>query len=169
MLLPMKTGMPITCRVFSALSTTAQPNLTFDFVPDFTLEPVIRAPAPNQQFNTTNLFYWNNLMHDLSYIYGFTEPSKNFQNDNQGVAVSGMIMYLLRPRMEGGTNNANFSSPPDGNRGRMQMYLWPTPTPDIDGDADNGVIAHEYTHGISNRMTGSGSGCLGNVEQMGEG
>ncbi|HEY6064155.1 MAG TPA: M36 family metallopeptidase, partial [Chitinophagaceae bacterium] len=46
---------------------------------------------------------------------------------------------------------------------------WPTPTPDRDGDADNGVIAHEYTHGISNRMTASGSGCLSNVEQMGEG
>src|SRR5258705_12519260 len=56
---------------YSALSSTAQPNLTFDFVPDFTLEPIIRAPVPNQQFNTTNLFYWNNLMHDLSYIYGF--------------------------------------------------------------------------------------------------
>jgi hypothetical protein len=153
----------------SALSTTAQPNLTFDFAPNFTLEPVIRAPAPNQQFNTTNLFYWNNLMHDLSYLYGFNEASRNFQNDNQGRGGIGNDYVLAEAQDGSGTNNANFSSPPDGNRGRMQMYLWPTPTPDIDGDADNGVIAHEYTHGISNRMTGTGSGCLSNVEQMGEG
>jgi hypothetical protein len=41
----------------------------------------------------------------------------------------------------------------------------------VDGDFDNGIIAHEYAHGISNRLTGgpSNSGCLGNAEQMGEG
>ncbi|MEZ4826755.1 MAG: T9SS-dependent M36 family metallopeptidase [Bacteroidia bacterium] len=42
---------------------------------------------------------------------------------------------------------------------------------DRDGDFDNGIIAHEYAHGISNRLTGGGSNtdCLGNAEQMGEG
>ncbi len=43
---------------------------------------------------------------------------------------------------------------------------------DLDGSLDNGVIAHEYTHGISTRSTGNGYSCL-NVayanEQMGEG
>lgn len=40
-----------------------------------------------------------------------------------------------------------------------------------DGDMDNGIITHEYGHGISNRLTGgpSAAGCLGNAEQMGEG
>ena len=40
-----------------------------------------------------------------------------------------------------------------------------------DGDFDNGIILHEYGHGVSNRLTGgpSNSGCLGNAEQMGEG
>ncbi|WBA40710.1 T9SS-dependent M36 family metallopeptidase [Hymenobacter canadensis] len=40
-----------------------------------------------------------------------------------------------------------------------------------DGDFDNGIIAHEYGHGISNRLTGGrlNSSCLGNAEQMGEG
>ena len=34
---------------------------------------------------------------------------------------------------------------------------------DLDGDFDNGIIAHEYAHGISNRLTGGPSlaGCLG--------
>ena len=41
----------------------------------------------------------------------------------------------------------------------------------LDGDFDNGIIAHEYGHGLSIRMTGgpSNGGCLGNDEQMGEG
>ncbi|MEO6814850.1 MAG: M36 family metallopeptidase [Ginsengibacter sp.] len=42
---------------------------------------------------------------------------------------------------------------------------------DLDGDLDNSIIAHEYTHGISNRLTGgpAASTCLMNKEQMGEG
>ena len=41
----------------------------------------------------------------------------------------------------------------------------------FDGDYDNGIIAHEYAHGISNRLVGgpAQAGCLGNGEQMGEG
>lgn len=40
-----------------------------------------------------------------------------------------------------------------------------------DSSFDNGIIAHEYGHGISIRMTGgpSLSNCLNNAEQMGEG
>jgi uncharacterized repeat protein (TIGR01451 family) len=40
-----------------------------------------------------------------------------------------------------------------------------------DGDLDNGIIVHEYAHGISNRLTGgpAQAGCLGNAEHMGEG
>ncbi|WP_228455395.1 T9SS-dependent M36 family metallopeptidase [Chryseobacterium sp. Tr-659] len=41
-----------------------------------------------------------------------------------------------------------------------------------DGSFDNGIVTHEYGHGISNRMTGTGYACLNaNVskEQMGEG
>ena len=43
-------------------------------------------------------------------------------------------------------------------------------TPEIfvnaDGDFDNGIISHEYGHGISTRLSGN---CLGGSEQMGEG
>jgi hypothetical protein len=43
--------------------------------------------------------------------------------------------------------------------------------PEIDGDFDNGIIAHEYGHGISVRLAGGPAvtNCLGNAEQMGEG
>lgn len=47
----------------------------------------------------------------------------------------------------------------------------PAPTfVNTDGDFDNGVIAHEYGHGISTRLTGGPfTSCLNNAEQMGEG
>lgn len=41
----------------------------------------------------------------------------------------------------------------------------------LDGSLDNGIISHEYGHGISTRLTGgpSNPSCLNNQEQMGEG
>ncbi len=41
-----------------------------------------------------------------------------------------------------------------------------------DGSFDNGIVTHEYGHGISNRLTGTGFNCLNSgedKEQMGEG
>lgn len=41
-----------------------------------------------------------------------------------------------------------------------------------DGSFDNGIVSHEYGHGISNRLTGTGYNCLNagaSREQMGEG
>jgi len=42
---------------------------------------------------------------------------------------------------------------------------------DLDGSLDNGIVAHEFGHGVSNRLTGgpANSGCLSNGEQAGEG
>jgi PKD repeat protein len=42
---------------------------------------------------------------------------------------------------------------------------------DLDGSFDNGIVAHEYGHGVSNRLTGgpNNSNCLNNGEQGGEG
>lgn len=262
----------------------------------------------------TNLFYMNNMMHDVWYHYGFDEASGNFQENNYGNGGQGSDYVNADAQDGGGTNNANFATPNDGSNPRMQMYLWSpsagsdlltvnspsgvagsynaveagfgpgipaTPitanlalpndgTPDnydlctdpldpniltgkiaiimrgtcqfnqkvqraqdfgavavivvnnvagapiamggtsvtitipsvmisnadglaliaaiengdiinatlasagvfaLDGDFDNGIIAHEYGHGISNRLTGgpNDSGCLGNEEQMGEG
>ncbi len=152
----------------STTSTTASPDLTFTPSPKFTLQPVTVA---NRQFATVNLFYWNNIMHDIAYQYGFTEPAGNFQADNLGRGGNGNDYVNAEAQDGGGTNNANFSTPTDGNNGRMQMYLWTYTTIKPDGDLDNGIIAHEFTHGISTRLTGgpANSSCLTNYEQGGEG
>lgn len=154
------TGLPAT-------SSTPDP-LTFNFPPDYTVAPT--TPA-FQQFAITNLFYWNNLLHDVTYQYGFDEASGNFQVNNQGRGGAGNDDVMALAQSGAGTNNANFLTPVDGQRGRMRMYLFTAPNPDRDGDLDNGIICHEFGHGISNRLTGgpANSSCLQNAEQGGEG
>lgn len=104
-----------------AASTTAIPALNFNFVPDFALQP---ADATNRNFALTNLFYWNNLMHDLYYQYGFDEAGGNFQADNLGRGGLGSDYVQAEAQDGGGTNNANFATPTDGSRPRMQMYIF---------------------------------------------
>ncbi len=155
----------------SASSTTALPNLTFNFTPDFTVTPLQTTPVQNQQFNITNLFYWCNVIHDVMYQYGFTEAARNFQDDNMGRGGVGNDHVNGEAQDASGTNNANFATPADGGSGRMQMFLWNIngSNPVKDGDVDNGIIVHEFGHGISNRLTGAGVGCVQNAEHMGEG
>jgi hypothetical protein len=151
-----------------ANSTTTIPSLTFSFTPDFTKQPTLTT---NRLFATTNLFYWNNLLHDISYQYGFNEVAGNFQGDNMSRGGQEGDYVNAEAQDGGGTNNANFLTPPDGTNGRMQMYLWTTTTIKPDGDLDNGVVSHEFGHGISNRLTGgpANTSCLTNYEQAGEG
>lgn len=143
----------------------------FDYVPDFNVDPTQTSPVQNQQFNITNVFYWSNLIHNIMYQYGFTEAAGNFQEDNLGRGGLGNDYVRAEAQDIGGLNNANFATPVDGSLPRMQMYLWDLSTPFRDGDVDNGVIVHEYAHGISNRLTGGPNlaTCLSNAEHMGEG
>ena len=97
-------------------------SLTFDFPFNFNAAPQEMLPAA-----TTNLFYWNNIMHDVYYQYGFDEASGNFQDNNYGNGGTSGDFVDAQAQDGGGTNNANFSSPPDGNNPRMQMYLWNAP------------------------------------------
>ncbi|RKS95130.1 putative secreted protein (Por secretion system target) [Flavobacterium limicola] len=77
----------------------------------------------------TNLFYMNNIMHDVWYQYGFDELSGNFQENNYDRGGTGGD-YVNAEAQDGSLatpmslNNANFSTPVDGNRGRMQMFVW---------------------------------------------
>jgi subtilisin-like proprotein convertase family protein len=138
-------------------------NLVFDFPLNTTYS------SGNQSENAaiTNLFYWSNIIHDVTYMYGFDEISGNFQFNNYGNGGLGNDPVNAEAQDGSGTCNANFATPSDGSRPRMQMYVCNT----RDGDLDNAVIVHEYGHGISNRLTGgpAASSCLQNQEQMGEG
>ncbi len=104
-----------------AMGVVHNNHLYFDFVPDFSKPP---GDSMNIGAAMTNLFYWNNIMHDLSYQYGFDEPSGNFQQNNLGRGGNGYD-YVFADAQDGiSFNNANFGTPPDGHKPRMQMFLW---------------------------------------------
>jgi hypothetical protein len=94
-------------------------SLNFDFPLDLTEDP-----ANNIDASITNLFFWNNLMHDVWYQYGFDEQSGNFQENNYDRGGVGEDAVFAQAQDGGGTNNANFGTPPDGFSGAMQMYNW---------------------------------------------
>jgi Zn-dependent metalloprotease len=139
-------------------------NFTFPF--STTVDPRTQQAAV-----VTNLFYYNNIMHDFSYGLGFTETSGNFQTNNFGRGGTGNDSVRAEAQDGSGTNNANFATPPDGQRPRMQQYLFTAPNPDRDSSVDSDVVFHEYGHGISNRLIGNGSTALGGTQSgaMGEG
>ncbi len=103
------------------LSPDGGSDLTFDFPLTFGIAPLNYLDA-----STTNLFFWNNLMHDVWYRYGFDEVSGNFQQNNYGKGGLGTDFVFADGQDGSGSNNANFATPPDGNNGRMQMFLWGT-------------------------------------------
>ncbi len=157
--------------VRASTSTTPLPTLTFVYgnAPDYNLDPVTNTD--NQKFNVTNLFYYNNIIHDVLYAYGFDEPGGNFQSNNLGRGGNGNDHVFAEAQDAGGTNNANFSTPADGGNPRMQMYIWTQTAVRRDGDVDNGIIAHEFGHGVSNRLFGGplNVNCVSNGEHQGEG
>ena len=115
-----------------ALPTDAEradggPGRMFDHPIDLTQSPRAYGAAA-----TTNLFYWNNIVHDVTYRYGFNEAAGNFQVNQYGrfIASPGTTNtgqndpVRAEAQDGGGMDNANFSTPPDGSAPRMQMFLW---------------------------------------------
>ncbi|KAJ1330202.1 hypothetical protein BSLG_010800 [Batrachochytrium salamandrivorans] len=93
-----------------------------------------------------NLFYVSNVMHDISYQYGFTESAGNFKRTTLARADKAMTLS---------DEHVSFT------------YTTPNRTPGF----DNSVIIHEYAHGISNRLTGgpSTASCLNKADSAGMG
>ena len=139
---------------------------------NFSYDPETEAPTTANYRNgeVTNMFYWVNRFHDRTYLLGFTEQSFNFQHNNFGRGGAGNDRISAEGQDSGDTNNANFSTPADGGRGRMQMYVWTGPTPDRSSGLDQDVILHELTHGLSNRLHGNAMGLSDNMAGgLGEG
>lgn len=128
----------------------------------------IRAGGNDILPSVTNLFVGHNRMHDYSYFLGFTEANYNLQTDNYGrggrgedpeignaqagASSGGQPTYL-------GRDNANQIALQDGVPGITNQYLFQPIAgafyaPCADGGLDMGIVGHEYTHAISNRMVG---------------
>jgi Zn-dependent metalloprotease len=152
-------------RAFSSIQ-----DFAFSFIPGV-------DPRTQRAASVANLFYFNNIMHDFAYRLGFTESAGNFQTNNFGRGGTGNDSVRAEAQDGSGTNNANFGTPPEGSRPRMQMFLFTRGTADLNDDRDasfdGDVVLHEYGHGISNRLVGgpANTSCLGGTQAgaMGEG
>lgn len=120
--------------------TGTSPNGTASLTFDFPYGGVSTVPNTYIAAANTNLFYMNNILHDVWYQYGFNELNGNFQASNLGrgpVGVnSGINDFVYGDAQDGGNNtasasnrnNANFNTPTDtgstSSNPRMQMYIW---------------------------------------------
>lgn len=111
-------------------------NLDFDFTYDSSV-----GPDRNLGAIITNLFYMNNIMHDVWYQYGFDEQGGNFQVNTYGKG--GIGGDEVRAGAQTGLNsndpfyrnNATFGTPSDGANPVMSMFIWPS------GDAGVGGVS----------------------------
>jgi len=114
---------------------------------------------------------------------GFAVKTKNLQNagavgviqyhpsSNTPVGMGGTDATITIPTIMVGMSEGQFLVN-DLTNGIVGNATLKTTAVYKDASLDNGVISHEYGHGISNRLTGTGSSCLSYIssnEQMGEG
>jgi extracellular elastinolytic metalloproteinase len=144
----------------------------------------------NRAQNTTQAFYFVNTFHDylLKKPIGFTEDAGNFQKVNATGEGKGkdavQTQTLDGANTDNGLpdgahlNNANMSTPPDGQAPVMQLYLQhfrnlpydvatgdPFPANNT-GDASD-TVYHEYVHGLSDRLVVDPAGNSGLVGAQG--
>jgi extracellular elastinolytic metalloproteinase len=119
------------------------PDLKFEY-------PISENRTPPSSYinaSITQLFYTVNTYHDLLYTLGFNEKAGNFQWNNRGLGGRDKDYVIMNAQDGSGTNNANFATPPDGQPGRMRMYIFTQSRPYRDGAFEAGIVIHEYTHG----------------------
>jgi hypothetical protein len=105
---------------------------------DLTQDP---TTGSNVAGATVNAFYIVNMFHDISYIYGFTDDTFNFQTNNFNNAGEGFDRVLVSVQDFNGTNGADFMILPEyvrpfrvcrwafltqnsGQSSKMQLYLY---------------------------------------------
>jgi extracellular elastinolytic metalloproteinase len=127
----------------------------------------------NRAQTTVESFYLANRFHDhlAAAPIGFDAASGAFQggdplllNTDDGAATGPDGNHV---------NNANMSTPWDGESPTMQMYLWRgSGFREVNGGDDAPILYHEYTHGLTNRLVhdSSGAGALNSAQAgaMGE-
>jgi extracellular elastinolytic metalloproteinase len=135
-------------------------------------DPSAFVTGNDEDASVTNLFVMHNRMHDWSYHLGFTEVNANLQKHNFGntgperendpeigQAQAGRLTF-------NGRDNANQITLPDGIPGITNQYLWQPLAGAFygtctDGAYDMAIVAHEYAHAISGRMTAGPDTTLG--------
>jgi extracellular elastinolytic metalloproteinase len=152
--------------------TSASRDYLFPWTSDWgagDCEPTPGAPGAtwDDSAAVVNLFAAHNRMHDFAYFLGFTERNWNAQDFNFGLTElyrenDPVVGNAQAGVLVGARDNANMFPMPEGLTPFTNMYMWQSLpgafyAPCVDGDFDMGVIGHEYTHLIENRMIGKGA------------
>jgi len=98
---------------------------TFDYTYDHTLDPA--EDSTQSQAAIVQSFATVQWLHDWWYDSGFDELAGNAQADNfgrGGIEGDAMKVEVQDRIFSGGRNNANMSTPSDGEQPRMQLYVW---------------------------------------------
>lgn len=137
------------------------------------LGPIDADSTTNRAQRATQLFYFVNRFHDW-----LAQPEVGFSG------FEGADRVIARNDFGNGgcgfLGNASMQTGPEGQSPVMRMFLFgarncPDPIDDVADPAvssadDMSVVAHEYTHGLSNRLIGDGAGLDSNQSAaMGEG
>ena len=103
-----------------------RPTLTGPRTFDRAYNPAAAPNVSNDQImaSVTHLFYMNNFLHDWYYDSGFDEASGNAQADNYGRGGAAGDPIFAEAQDFASLNNANMSTPADGGRPRMRMYVF---------------------------------------------
>jgi len=149
-------------------------NDNFGYQPDGTFALNFTGYPFNSEFSEefqyedasiTNIFYWANVLHDITYRYGFTEAAGNFQHNNYQNGGAPRDALIIECQSTFRPCNASFSTQSDGIPPVLRVNL----CGDKDGGFDATVIAHEWGHGLSDRLTGGWLRCLTHQETPSEG
>jgi fungalysin metallopeptidase (M36)/PA domain-containing protein len=98
---------------------------TLNYRYDFTAEPL--ATPTQSKAAAVNVFFVTNWLHDWYYDSGFTEATRNAQQDNLGrggVGGDPLIARAQSAALAGQRDNANMTTPDDGVSPFMNMFLW---------------------------------------------
>ncbi|GAA3986208.1 T9SS-dependent M36 family metallopeptidase [Hymenobacter antarcticus] len=153
------------------LSNTNSPDGTAALDFDFPFSQPA-GPKASSSAAITNLFYWNNMLHDVMMSKGFDEASGNFQYRNTGTQGLGGDFVRAESQDGSGRNNANMSTPVDGQSGRMQMYLFDNPVRPTFTISSPAGLAGVYTigtAGFGRSLTRFPQGLCGTVVAVNDG
>ncbi len=139
--------------------------LSFARTYDLTAEPA--ASAPQRMAAVADLFYLTDWLHDYWYDSGFVESAGVAQVQNYGRGgVAGDPLHA-EGQDSSGTDNANMSTPADGESPTMQMYVWTAKAgePRPDGTIDHHIVEHEWGHYLHHRLVDCGSASCGAMSE----